>query len=251
MALRILSDLHLGVNPSFAYPNRERILLEKLQSWHGSDELILAGDVFEFWMEYTDYIAKAQFPFLKSLRDLVDSGTKVHYIAGNHDFDLGRFFEEYIGVNCHPSGQLELERFGQKILIGHGDGWAKSDWKYRIVRKVIRHPISGKAFRLLHPDWGMALARFVGRESRNAGMHQHIPFDEYKEKARADLCNGFDLVLQGHLHHPLLEKWEEGIFVCNGPWLDRLYWTEIDADGVKIWDEHTGVFAQSPWINKP
>lgn len=231
MSIRILSDLHLGAEPSFARQGRLEKLLQLLKSWHGSECVIFAGDIFEFWMEYRDYIAKEHFEFLFSLRELIQSGTQVHMIAGNHDFDLGKFFES-LGIICHPAGHMQMDYQGKRLYIGHGDGWAHSDWKYRLVRKIIRHPLSGWAFRLLHPDWGMGLARYVGSSSRDHGMDEQIPFEEYEAFARQIHAQGYDLVLHGHLHHPILKNLGQGIYACNGPWLDRLCWTEIQAQGL-------------------
>lgn len=247
MTVRILSDIHLGAEPSFATPNRKKILLELLRSWQGGGAVLLVGDIFEFWMEYRDYIAKEHFDFLCALRELAQSGTEVHYLAGNHDFELGSFFSDSLGILCHPTGQADFEFFGKKMLIGHGDGWAKSDWKYRIVRKIIRHPLSGFAFRLLHPDWGMALARYVGSSSREHGMDEKIPFGEYEEYAQELLKMDYSAVIHGHLHHRRLKKIEQGIYAVNGSWLNGLHWTEISATGICQKEWHQGLIQEIAW----
>lgn len=249
MSIRILSDLHLGAEPHFAHPGRQAKLYELLKSWQGSECVIFAGDIFEFWMEYRDYIAKEHFEFIFALRELIASGTQVHMISGNHDFDLGQFFKG-LGIICHPSGHMQMDYLGKKLYIGHGDGWAQSDWKYRIVRKIIRHPLSGWAFRLLHPDWGMGLARYVGSTSRDHGKYEQIPFAEYEAYAAGIHAQGYDVVIHGHLHHDILKQLENGIYACNGPWLDRLCWTEIEPQGLCQYELNLGKTAEILYRSK-
>lgn len=58
-----ISDIHLGIDHASAYPNRKQELLQKLASWRaeGITHLFLMGDIFEFWMEYNDFIPKGDF----------------------------------------------------------------------------------------------------------------------------------------------------------------------------------------------
>ena len=63
----IISDIHLGCEHEVAVKDREKKLCEFLLSQDEPYErLILLGDVFEFWMEYSDYIPKESFAFLKT-----------------------------------------------------------------------------------------------------------------------------------------------------------------------------------------
>jgi UDP-2,3-diacylglucosamine hydrolase len=244
----VLSDIHLGSNPQAAVPNRLDALLELLRSLPGRcTHLVLAGDVFEFWMEYQHYISKHHFEFLRCLADLRDRGLEIHLLAGNHDFDLGVFFEKTLGLHVWHDGDLQLKVGDKTLCFAHGDGKAFSDKSYRMVRKIIRHRISGLLWRLIHPDWGMNLANAVGRLSRDAGESKSIPFAEYQSWADRELSHGADAVIHGHIHVPILEKRSAGLYACIGQWLFQCTWLEIDPRGIQLWEWSKGMRKEELW----
>lgn len=235
-----ISDIHLGVDHKNAYPDRKAILLERLQAWRaeGIEQLFLLGDIFEFWMEYRDFIPKSEFDFLTEIKLMVDAGVQVHYFAGNHDFNLGEFFEKQLGCQVYSdSAVLELQ--GQKVVLLHGDGFAASDGKYRAAKKVITHPWSNFLFKLLHPDWGMALARWVGGTSREHHSYGKIDWSEYEESALKLMHEtGARFCVNGHVHEARQVQLGEGDFKGQyqgeylniGQWFHDPSWLEM-VDG--------------------
>lgn len=230
-----ISDIHLGVEHDHAYPRRQERLLEKLAQWREESitHLILLGDIYEFWMEYRDFIPKADFDFLKELREMVLSGVEVHYFSGNHDFNLGTFFSDQLGIYVHHDMQV-LELQGHRTLLLHGDGMAASDSKYRLAKKVITHPLSNFLFKLLHPDWGMALARWVGSTSRSHHEYGPVKWDEY-QSAALDLMaqTQSDVCINGHIHvdrHQVLqaEDGTEKLYLNIGQWFHDPSWIELE-----------------------
>ena len=88
-------------------------------------------------------------------------------MGGNHDYWLGDFLRDEAGlrISRHP---LEVELAGRRLFLIHGDGLAgRRDRGYRMLRRVIRHPVSETLYRLLHPDLGFALARRFSQLSRS------------------------------------------------------------------------------------
>jgi UDP-2,3-diacylglucosamine hydrolase len=229
----IISDVHLGCHEPDQLQGREQKLISFIHSLCGSaSKLIINGDFFEFWMEYTHYINKHHFSVLFALKTLRESGTEIHYIAGNHDFNLGTFFKEHLDVIIHDDHYI-FEYHNRKYYVTHGDGLSKNDWKYRILKRIIRHPISSILFKLLHPDLGMNLARFVGSTSRYAGKNPDTVVDTYKEAAFSILDKtGCDTFIQGHLHKYYHEKSGEKEFVCCEDWLFDTHFIKIDESGV-------------------
>jgi UDP-2,3-diacylglucosamine hydrolase len=225
----IISDIHLGCNPNSAVNDRENILCDFLTEQSKKvNRIILLGDVFEFWMEYKDYIPKQSFKFLSTLRNLTDQGIEIHYFAGNHDFQLGEFFTKHLGVICHQDGAI-LESGAKRIFFIHGDGLDPEDWKYRLAKKIIRSPINQFLFKLLHPDWGMNLARLVGRTSRDATGYDHTSYEGYQKEAKAILGREkVDAVVHGHLHQHELFEYENGQHVITGQWLMDLTYTLLN-----------------------
>ena len=120
-----ISDAHLGVNPPGSITDREETLVLFLREMVGTaSHLFLVGDLFEFWYEYRHYVARGHMPLYRVLGDLVDSGTEVHYLMGNHDFALGDFFPNELGVQVHRTYVAENIQ-GHSIYLMHGDGVAK------------------------------------------------------------------------------------------------------------------------------
>lgn len=222
-----VSDLHLGADYKRARPGREgqfRRFLESVAS-RGS-HLFILGDLFEFWMEYRNYIPKQHFGTLSALERLAGAGVEVHYLSGNHDFNLGTFFRDSLGVKVHHQ-PLEVEIQGRKLLLLHGDGLAASDWKYRLVKKVTVHPWSNWWFRLLHPDWGMELARSLSRLSRDRHGYRPRLLAEYEAACRKLLARGHDAVMHGHTHAGFVRKLPEGVYVNSGEWLERMEYVSL------------------------
>lgn len=231
-----ISDVHLGVNPPGAVPGREQALVRFLESIkETASHLVIVGDLFEFWYEYNDYVCRNHFDLLFALRELKNSGCEIHLLQGNHDFAYGDFFPKTLGVAVHKELLLEIQ--GKRLFFRHGDGVAKSDFGYRIMRKVLDFPLNRFLFREIHPDWGMALARFVGRNSRKAGQSRVIKMDEYLHWADANLKkHGCDYCVLGHHHISGIWNVENGIVASAGEWIKKLTYLRMEAGELSIKD---------------
>ena len=56
-----------------------------------ANDLLINGDLFDFWFEYDTVILSRHFPVLRVLADLVDSGVRIRLLGGNHDSWGGQF----------------------------------------------------------------------------------------------------------------------------------------------------------------
>lgn len=225
-----ISDLHLGADHRHARKDRETHFQRFLDTRaSGASHLFILGDLFEFWMEYRSFIPKHHFATLAALERLVRKGVEVHYISGNHDFNLGTFFAETLGlkVSHHP---LPVELQGRKLLLLHGDGLAKADWKYRLAKGLTLHPLTTASFKLIHPDWGMSLARYLSRLSRDQHGNRPRMLPQYEAAARRLLQKGYDVVMHGHTHAGFVKQVPEGTYVNSGEWLERMEFVKM-ADG--------------------
>jgi UDP-2,3-diacylglucosamine hydrolase len=227
-----ISDLHLGTRYGGADLGREALFEQWIRDLTGrATHLFLLGDVFEFWMEYRHYVPKHHFRVLSALYELRRSGVEIHYVCGNHDFNLGTFFRDSLDIVTHD-GPFEMTLQGKRVLLLHGDGMSPGDWKYRVVRKVLHHPLSNWAYRLLHPDLGMRIALGVGKASRDRNPHE-IPERKaagYEEESRKLLREGYDILVHGHIHKGFVKQVPEGVYVNTGEWLKRLEYVEM-SDG--------------------
>jgi len=160
-----VSDAHLGSGEKSDHQTEQKLLdfINHVKK-HG-DRLYIVGDLFDFWFEYRSVIPRTYFNVLIALRTLVTNGIKVNFITGNHDFWVDSFFRQDLEISVHEA-PLEVTIDGYRLFIAHGDGLAKKDTGYRLLKKVLRHPINIRFYRLLHPDVAFALAGFFSRTSR-------------------------------------------------------------------------------------
>ena len=242
--LIFLSDVHLGEQ----LEDREEIKKERLFSFfehiqQEKNKLIICGDLFDFWFEYRQTIPKRHFQVLHKLKLLTESGVQVHYLAGNHDFWISGFFECEIGIHIHP--EKFTIKIGKKNLYAtHGDGLMKSDVGYRILKRIMRHPINIFLFRLLHPDLGIPLALASSHQSRIASAEKEDYTDaDYREFAEKKIAEGYDFVVLGHTHFAALQNFGTGWYINPGDWMYNFTYAKIENDipGLFTWDGSKGL----------
>jgi UDP-2,3-diacylglucosamine hydrolase len=211
-----VSDAHFGSGAR--EPERRRAFVRFLASLDGTDRLVIAGDLFQFWFDLGSTMPKGFFDVLAALHALRRSGTRIDYLAGNHDYWRSDFFARELGVELHGSA-FELATQGRRILVAHGDGAGPGDLGYKLLKRVVRSRATIAAARLVHPDLLSALARGLGRGSR-VWTDQRPPARARLEAvARAGFARGFDAVVLGHVHVQVHERLPGGELLVLGDWL--------------------------------
>jgi UDP-2,3-diacylglucosamine hydrolase len=233
-----MSDAHLGSESRRLEAEREARLIEFLEGLPDRTRaLYIAGDLFEFWFEYGTVIPKRYVGLLGVLRRLRDQGLEITCLAGNHDFWLGPFLRDEIGLTT-AEGPFELELEGHRIWIHHGDGLIGGDLGYKILKRVIRHPVSLALYRWLHPDLGIPLAHQCSRWSR--GSRDQRPLDGerlFREIAVPRFRDGFDTVMIGHFHHAYERRDGTHAFFVLGDWMKHFTYVELreGAFSLNVW----------------
>jgi UDP-2,3-diacylglucosamine hydrolase len=230
MAVYFLSDAHLGSDD----PRSEQAKLDKLfafidQIKQDGSELFILGDLFDFWFEYKHAIPKQHLKVVFKLASLVEHGIPIHYITGNHDFWLGDFLSDEVGINIHRDS-METTRDGLRLFLIHGDGLSPADWKYRVfVRAPLRNRLAIWLYRLIPPDWGIPIAKAVSSSSRDHTSAREQAFlKDYEEYAHKKLADGYDAVLIGHVHQPLLKQFDNGIYLNTGDFYHHFTYGRLD-----------------------
>ena len=151
------SDNHLGSPTLEESKEREKIFVSWLESIkHDADIIFLLGDLFDFWFEYKEAVPRGFTRVLGKLAELSDSGIKIYFFIGNHDYWMTDYFERELNIKVFRSPELFI--FNSKsFLIGHGDGLGPGDYGYKRMKLVLSNPFFIWLFRLLHPDIGIKL----------------------------------------------------------------------------------------------
>lgn len=227
-----LADAHLRNAEDKNY----QLLLDFLNQEKELDALFLLGDIFEFWLGYKHLVFTSYVPLLDKLRQLSDSGTKLYFVEGNHDFNMGPYFTETLHCTVIPEQQL-IEWDGQKIMLTHGD-LLKPNRTYQRLRRFLRSWPITLLSRMIHPDmvWSFALW-LSNKSSKNRPKNQHhnpspylIPFSE--------TCHS-DIVICGHFHHPL-EMEHCGVkIIALGDWITQFSYAEMVDGEIKLKSYHS------------
>jgi UDP-2,3-diacylglucosamine hydrolase len=219
-AAYFLSDLHLG-----AYPEGEKASVPMLMDLLGHIErarssLYIVGDLLDFWFEYRTVVPRRPFRLLSRLKAMVEAGCSVTYIAGNHDYWMGDFLTDEVGVKT-VTDLLDISIAGKRFFISHGDGIATSDrLGYRALKAVLHSRAVSGLFRLLHPDIGLAVALIFSRLSRQrSSKNDNRPDLEAFVRSQAE--SGYDYVVLGHLHKPSLFRIGTTSCLVVGDWIDN------------------------------
>jgi UDP-2,3-diacylglucosamine hydrolase len=225
--LYFLSDLHLGLQE----PQAEQEKLERLETLFAiirSDggALYLLGDILDYWMEYRHVIPKGFTRFFCMLSGLVQSGVEVIWFAGNHDFWLGRFFDDELGVKtCY--GLQEVRHDGKLFLLAHGDGLGEGDLGYKLFARFVRNRFNLGLLTAFHADLATALMKRFSLLSR-----KHKKVDMQTEPMRLlDFATSlaqerlFDYFVCGHNHSERVQVVHESgtTYVNLGSWIEGRY----------------------------
>ena len=234
-----LSDLHLG-----AHPEKEKSSVPMLMNLlkHIEEQrarLFIVGDLVDFWFEYRTVVPRRPFRLLARLKTMVETGCQVAYVAGNHDYWLGDFLTEDVGVRTFGE-VLDTSIGGKRFFISHGDGIATTgELGYRVLKGILHSRIVSCGFRLLHPDLGLAFARAISGISRQrSSRNNNQPNLEAFVRTRAQA--GYDYVVLGHLHKPKLFNVGETQCMVVGDWIDHFTYGVFSGGRLRLEKWPTG-----------
>jgi len=234
-----VADAHLGIEQESLEQAKERDLLAFLSHLAGRSSLLyLVGDTFDFWFEYPRARPSRHVAVLDAIAGLVDSGTPVRFLGGNHDYWAGRVLEEMTGATVHRTPVSDTH-FGMRSFVAHGDGLPKGDWKYRVLKSVIRSRPAIACFRLIPPAGGAWIARWASGLSEITPERIRKAIPPMRDFLEAKLREGYDLAVVGHVHEQMVWKSDGGIAVVVGDWMKHRSVVELTKDRVRplTWDD--------------
>lgn len=228
-----LSDVHLRDASSVKTKLVLRFLEEQATRF---ERIYILGDLFDVWFGTTEYLIQTFRPVIDVLKSLVDNGHEVHYIEGNHDFRLGEYFTDFVGIKVYENVHEETWN-GKRIYMCHGDLGNPRDVGYRALRYVLRHDLLHVALNALPQEFVFKLGLNSSKLSRN--YQSMLPSKEtairqtYRQTAEKIFRDGYDVVLMGHTHLPddvrTVVDGRECRYINTGDWVRNFTYLEFDG----------------------
>lgn len=185
--------------------------------------LYLLGDIFDYWVGRKQQGMTHVVPVVERVRRLGEAGLKVRYIAGNRDFN----FDARVNGGPPPfrlPDFLDVESYGKRLLLTHGDLLCTRDRSYLRARRLTR----SRPARSISDRLPLAVSLFLARGYRRLSERlvarkgcatTAMNFGTVREHLRS----GFDYVVSGHAHKAAryeltLPGGRPGQFVVLGDW---------------------------------
>jgi UDP-2,3-diacylglucosamine pyrophosphatase LpxH len=220
----IISDCHVG-SPESNYRHLNRFLrgLE-------CDRLILAGDFWDLWDVSARRIRERYDDTVRYLRRIMDAGTEVVYVLGNHD-------EEYLddpvmdGFVIRNETEIELS-CGKRYAVIHGHDfdhvYKRWYWPYRASAWVNK--------------WFRKVLGFSTKSLKKKTCVELSDEDEYSEavgrihdRARKTYREmGYDGLIMGHTHSPVRITGGRMDYINAGDWKWSNTYVEILGDDITL-----------------
>jgi UDP-2,3-diacylglucosamine hydrolase len=236
-----LSDVHLGAPNAAASRLRENKLVRLLEeAQKDAQEIIIVGDLFDFWYEYRHVVPKGYVRILGKLAQLSDAGIKLHFFVGNHDMWMKSYFQEELNMPVYFEPRV-FDWNNASFYVGHGDGLGPGDHGYKFLKKIFRNPLCQWLFGMLPPVIGIGLANFLSRKSRETVTEHEKKFlgDDkewlmiYSREVLEKVHH--DYFIYGHRHvpgiHPLNSKSQ---YVNLGDWITHFTYAVWDGKNLDL-----------------
>ena len=226
-----ISDIHLGTTGCQA-----ELLLEFLKHTE-SKELYLVGDIIDGWqLARRWYWHRSHNDVVQKILRKARKGTRVTYVAGNHDEFARHFLGLAFGDINIVDEAIHTTAAGKRLLILHGDQFdavvqcAKwlahlGDMLYGISLQLNR------GLNRIRQAFGLSywsLSQHLKHRVKNAVSYINAFEEAVAREAKRRQLDG---VVCGHIHRPEIRD-IDGITYCNdGDWVESLSALVETAEG--------------------
>jgi UDP-2,3-diacylglucosamine pyrophosphatase LpxH len=227
----VISDLHLG---TFGCHANEIVRYLK---GINPKILVLNGDIIDIWQFRKKYFPPAHMQVIREILKLMEAGTLVYYITGNHDEALRKYSGTRLG-NLLLDDKLVLDLDGKKTWIFHGDVFdSTTKGSAKIIAKLGGQ---GYDFLIWMNHWLNKLLTFFGRDKMSFSkkiknsVKKAVAWIGDFEQTAGELAieKGFDYVICGHIHQPqqrtITNEKGSVVYLNSGDWIENLTSLEYD-----------------------
>ena len=234
------SDNHLGAPNYSDSLIREKLFISWLDKIKTDAQVIfLLGDLFDFWFEYYKSVPKGFTRVLGKLAELSDSGIKIYFFVGNHDYWTRDYFQKEIGMEVLKK-PTEFKINNKLFFIGHGDGLGPGDFKYKFLKRIFRNPLFIFLFRINYPWFGIPLGNFFSRKNKILSGN-NIKFKSKENEILYHFCKKklnvkhYDFFVFGHRHLPLkIELSNNSYYFNTGDWINHYSFLHFKDDSLEL-----------------
>ena len=234
------SDNHLGAPNYSDSLIREKLFISWLDKIKKDAQVIfLLGDLFDFWFEYYKSVPKGFTRVLGKLAELSDSGIKIYFFVGNHDYWTRDYFQKEIGMEVLKK-PTEFKINNKLFFIGHGDGLGPGDFKYKFLKRIFRNPLFIFLFRINYPWFGIPLGNFFSRKNKILSGN-NIKFKSKENEILYHFCKKklnvkhYDFFIFGHRHLPLKIELDNNSYYFNtGDWINHYSFLHFKDDSLEL-----------------
>ena len=195
------SDVHLASDTP-AITARFLSFLERAR--REAQSVYLLGDIFESWVGDEDLGLKAYQPVFQALKETVQAGVAVYFMAGNRDFMVSDHVLAELGL-IRLEDPYILSTTTWQFILSHGDLYCTGDVPYQKFRARVRDPQTQARFLRL-PYWlRRSIATWLRWRSKGrrydaqTQMMTDVSQGTVEDEARR---YGYATLIHGHTHRP-------------------------------------------------
>ena len=204
LPIYFFGDNHFSPTPSLSNEQKikkmEEFILE-IENSKGS--IFIMGDFFDYYFEYNRNDPNYFERIFSLLEKIKTKGIEVYFIAGNHDFWIGKKFQSVI-TKSFLSDQI-LSEGNKRIYVTHGDGILSWDKGYRLLKFILRSKIFRFLYSLLPKNIALKVANRISYERKDSHKINNDKLEkihsELIQYSRSKWDKGCDIVIMGHYHH--------------------------------------------------
>jgi UDP-2,3-diacylglucosamine hydrolase len=241
-----VADSHFHLRPDAAERNRLERFLAFLNFSRRATDLVLLGDIFDFWFAYPHFRLDGYEELLLALDVVRAAGTRLHFVGGNHDIWAAQYLRRRYGTT--GDGEAVTLGFGtQRVRLDHGDGFLARGMVYRSFRALVRRRGAVLGAKALHPELLYAFSTWLSGTSRMASRDE-VSLIERRARERLVAAGDapWDLLVIGHVHHPFVTTHAGRTLACLAGWLQTEGYGLLHHDRFDLLD-----FARDPLPDLP
>ncbi|MBS9781136.1 MAG: UDP-2,3-diacylglucosamine diphosphatase [Gammaproteobacteria bacterium] len=232
-----IADLHLDKQ----YPKAVSAFQRYFVGLKGQsiDAVYILGDLFEYWLG-DDCVDKTSQLIADTLNDYQQkTDVPVYFIHGNRDFLLGDEYAQRCGMKILPE-LVEIDLYGVKTLVLHGDTLCTDDLDYQHFREKVRSSDWQEKILKL-PAWVRRLkALQMRRKSKKSNANKSDMIMDVAQLSVEKTMRQYSVsqIIHGHTHRPAIHEFDlDGTIAKRyvvGDWYTQGSALEVSEDSYEL-----------------